>query len=64
MKEFLVDSLFFGAVLSLAAYEAGLLLKRRFKLAVFNPLLIATVAVMAVLTLLKIEYRHYNESAK
>ena len=27
MKEFLVDSVFFGAVLSLAAYEAGALLK-------------------------------------
>lgn len=64
MKEFLVDSIFFGAVLSLAAYEAGLLLKRKFKLAVFNPLLVATVAVMAVLTLLKVEYTHYNESAK
>lgn len=64
MKEFLVDSIFFGAVLSLAAYEAGLLLKRKFKLAVFNPLLVATVAVMAVLAALNVEYKHYNESAK
>ena len=44
MKEFLVNSVFFGAIVSLAAYEAGLLLKKHFKLAVFNPLLIATVA--------------------
>lgn len=64
MKEFLVDSAFFGAVLSLAAYEAGALLKRRFRLSVFNPLLIATAAVMLVLTLLNVEYSHYNESAK
>ena len=64
MKEFLVNSVFFGAIVSLAAYEAGLLLKKHFKLAVFNPLLIATVAVMAVLTLLNIEYRHYHQSAK
>ena len=64
MKEFLVDSVFFGAVLSLAAYEAGVLLQRRFRLALFNPLLIATAAVMLILTLMKIEYRHYNESAK
>lgn len=28
MKEFLVDSAFFGAVLSLAAYEAGVLIKK------------------------------------
>ena len=64
MKEFLVDSAFFGAVLSLAAYEAGILIKKRFRLALFNPLLIATIAVIAVLAILKVEYRHYNESAK
>lgn len=64
MKEFLVDSAFFGAVLSLAAYEAGVLLKRRFRLAVFNPLLIATAVVILTLTLMKVEYSHYNESAR
>lgn len=64
MKELLVDSVFFGAVLSLAAYESGVLLKKKFKLAVFNPLLIATAAVIATLSLLKVEYTHYNESAK
>ena len=41
-----------------------MLLKRKFKLAVFNPLLIATAAVMSLLTLLNVEYSHYNESAK
>lgn len=64
MKELLIDSVFFGAVLSLAAYEAGALLKRRFRLSLFNPLLIATAAVMTALLLLGIEYDHYYESAK
>ena len=64
MKNIPVDSVFFGAVISLAAYEGGLLLKKKFRLAVLNPLLIGTVSVMAVLSLLKIEYKHYNESAK
>ncbi len=64
MKEFLVDSIFFGAVLSLAAYEVGLLVKRKFKLAILNPLLIGTACVMAVLLLLNVEYKHYYESAK
>lgn len=64
MQTFLTNSVFFGAVISLAAYEGGLLLKRKFKLAVLNPLLIGTVCVMAVLSLLKIEYTNYNESAK
>lgn len=64
MKNILIDSVFFGAIISLAAYEGGLLIKKKFKLAVLNPLLIGTVCVMAVLSLLKIEYKHYNESAK
>ena len=64
MKDILTNSVFFGALISLAAYEGGLLIKKKFKLAVLNPLLIGTVCVMAVLSLLKIEYRHYYEGAK
>ena len=64
MKEFLSNSVFFGAVLSLVAYEAGLLLRRKFNLAILNPLLIATICVMAVLVLFKVDYDQYNESAK
>lgn len=64
IKTFLANSIFFGAVISLAAYEGGLLLKKRFRLAILNPLLIGTICVMAVLSLLKIEYGSYYESAK
>lgn len=64
MKEFIGNSLFFGAALSLIAYEAGLLLKRKFKMAVFNPLLIAILCVIAVLKLLKIDYDAYNAGGK
>lgn len=49
MKDFLTNSVFFGAVISLVAYEIGTLLKKKFKLAIFNPLLIAVICVMAVL---------------
>ena len=63
MKTFLTDSIFFGAILSLAAYEAGLLLKRRFKLAILNPLLIGIICVMAVLALLHVDYKEYNKGA-
>lgn len=64
MKALLADSLFFGAVLSLAGYEAGLLLKKKYKLAVLNPLLIGVICVMAVLSLLHIDYKKYNEGAQ
>lgn len=36
MIEFIENSLFFGAALSLIGYEIGLLLKRKFKMAFFN----------------------------
>ena len=64
MKSLLIDSMFFGAVISLTAYGIGLFLKKKFKLAVLNPLLIASLCVIAVLLLLNVEYKHYYESAK
>ena len=64
MKEFLTGSVFFGAVISLLGYEAGLLLKKKFRLAVFNPLLIAVICVMAVLLIFDVDYDNYNEGGK
>lgn len=56
--------LFFGAAVSLLSYELGLLLKRKFKFPIFNPLLISIVVVMALLSIFKIKYEVYNQSAK
>ena len=64
MSDFLSSSLFFGVGLSLTAYVLGLLLKRRFKLALLNPLLIAILCVMGALVLLHVDYDSYNEGAK
>lgn len=64
MTQFMSNSLFFGAAISLISYEAGLLLKRKFKMAIFNPLLIAIIAVIAVLCLLHIDYDTYNQSGQ
>ena len=43
MDKMLSTSVFFGVFVSIAGYEIGLLLKRKFNLALFNPLLIAIV---------------------
>lgn len=64
MNHTISDFLFFGSVLSLVSYEMGIQLKKRFKLAVFNPLLISIIIVMAFLSVFKIDYKVYNESAK
>lgn len=64
MLDFLTQSVFFGAVLSLAAYEVGLYCKKRWKLALFNPLLIAVVLVVGVLAALRIPYDTYYSGAR
>ena len=56
--------MFAGVTLSLLAYIAGSLLKKKFKLGVFNPLLISIVISIGVLVAGDIDYEVYNEGAK
>ncbi|MCI6675721.1 MAG: LrgB family protein [Clostridiales bacterium] len=60
MNEFLSQFLFFGAVISLLGYELGLILKKKFQMAIFNPLLIGVISVMIVLIVFDIDYDTYN----
>ncbi len=64
MKEFLCNSVYFGVTISIVGYVIGLALKKRFKRAFLNPLLISIVFVMAFLNILKVDYESYNVSAK
>lgn len=64
MSEFLQLSVFWGAFISLAAYELGLILKKKFKLAIFNPLLISIICVIGVLAVLHVDYDSYYEGGK
>ena len=64
MNEIMGNSLFFGVMISVAAYEIGVLLKRKFKLAIFNPLLIAIAVIIVILAITGVEYDTYNDGAK
>lgn len=64
MTEFFQETLFFGVLVSLAAYGIGVLLKQKLRLAIFNPLLVAIVLTMVVLLVFDIDYETYNASAK
>ena len=64
MADFLSQSVFFGAVLSLAAFQVGLYCKKKWHLAIFNPLLIATALVIGILAIFKIPYDVYYSGAK
>ncbi len=60
---FFSSSLFFGVLVSLAGYEIGLALKKRFLHPLCNPLLISIALVMSLLLLLHIPYGAYNSGA-
>ncbi len=64
MNQMLTSSAFFGAVISLASFWLGSQIKKRFKPAIFNPILISVLLTIGVLLLLKIDYPTYYSSAK
>lgn len=58
------NSIYFGMVLTLFCYGLGMLMKRKFRKSIFNPLLIATILGIIFLKALNIEYTSYQEGAK
>lgn len=64
MSQFFEESMFAGVALSLIAYGLGVLLKKKLKLGIFNPLLISIVISILVIVMGKIDYNTYNEGAK
>ena len=64
MKELFETSAFFGVVISLIGYEIGLLIKKKWKKAIFNPLLISILFVMAFLGIFQVDYTAYEEGSK
>ena len=64
MKDILFSSVFFGVFVSLFGYELGVLLKKKLKWAILNPLLIAIIFVIVVLRLSKIDYQTYYDGAQ
>ena len=64
MNSFFEESMFAGVTLSIIAYLIGVILKKKFKLGIFNPLLIAIAVSIIFLAVGNIDYEVYNEGAK
>ena len=64
MESFFFFLSFAGVSISLIAYMAGVFLKKKFKIGVFNPLLISIIVTMVVLIAGKVDYESYNAGAK
>ncbi|MCQ2400356.1 MAG: LrgB family protein [Lachnospiraceae bacterium] len=64
MNEFFASSVYAGTVLTLLFFYVGMLLKKKFKSAIVNPLLIAVGLTIAFLVSTKTEYSSYYEGAR
>lgn len=58
------NNMFFGLFISLIAFEIGLIIYRKTKFPIFNPLLIAIIIIIGFLKLFSIDFDTYNKSGQ
>ena len=63
MNQLFQDSVFFGVLISLAAYGIGMLLKLKTGWSLMNPLLISIILVIITLLLTGVDYKTYSAGA-
>lgn len=64
MKALFEETMFMGVFFTLISYGIGLFLNKKLKLAIFNPLFIATVISIAFVLFFDIDTKKYAESTK
>lgn len=64
MKGLLTESVYFGVVLTLVCYQIGLMVKKRVRFPLANPLLVGAVLIIGVLVALDIKYETYQVSVR
>lgn len=64
MTDFCNNSVYFGVAISLVGYVIGVQLKKKFKLAVLNTLMISIIFVVGVVLLFKLDYPSYKKQAE
>lgn len=64
MNDFFSTSVYAGVVVSLLAYMLGVYLRKKFAIAILNPLLVSVVVTILVLVAGKVDYDIYYEGAK
>ncbi|MBZ9685391.1 LrgB family protein [Clostridium estertheticum] len=60
----LISSPVFGVIISLMAYEIGIYIKKKGKLSIFNPLMIAIIILIFFCAKLHIKYEDYNKGGQ
>ena len=62
--EAITNNILFGLVLSLAAFELGIFINRKTRIAILNPLLLAIVIVICFLFVFNIDFETYNQGGQ
>ena len=62
--DFIINSVFGGVVITFLAYEIGVLIKNKLKIAIFNPLLISIVLIIGLLKCFNIDYEVYKTGSQ
>ena len=63
MAEIFKTSVYFGVLISLSSYILGTVLRKKLRLAIFNPLLVSVILTMAFLLIFDIDYESYKTGA-
>ena len=63
MNEFLINSTYFGVVLSLLCYWGALKISEKVKSTLCNPLLVASVMIVVVLSAFRVDYETFDKGA-
>ena len=62
--EIIKNSLYFAVLITILGYFLGDIIRKKIKLNVFNPILIAIIFVSIIISVLKIDYKVYYDGAK
>ena len=58
------EATFFGVAICIVSYAIGIEVKKKLKLAIFNPLIIASLIIFAFLFIFRVDYESFNSGAK
>ena len=64
MNQFFASSASAGLFLTVAAYFAGTVVKKKLKLAIFNPLLVGSILIIVFLISFGIDFESYNQGGQ
>ena len=64
MNEMLINSAYFGFIITIIIYYLSVQIKNKTKISLLNPLLLTTIIIVAILLICNIKYDTYNNGAK